>query len=92
MSKAGEHALYAINIDNKDTLWYDQAACLGSDTEAFFPEDRGSDYLPEVKRICRGCSVQSECLNFAVKYHVQGYWGGATEQERRRLKRYGMAG
>jgi hypothetical protein len=78
---------YATKIDKKDTLWYDQANCIGSDTESFFGETRGATYSPEVKKICNSCTVQNDCLNFAVKYRVQGYWAGTTEQQRRRLKR-----
>ena len=88
--KKGEHAIYSAISGNEDMRWTDQASCIGTDPEAFFPEDRGSDYVPEVKRICKGCPVQSDCLSFAVRYRVQGYWGGTTEQESRRLKRYGL--
>lgn len=88
--KTGEHASYAAISGDEDMTWTEQASCIGTDTEAFFPEDKGYDYPPEVRRICRGCDVVNECLSFAVRYRVQGYWGGTTEQERRRLKRYGL--
>ena len=84
------NGLYELYIDKKDTQWYDDAACKGSDPESFFAETRGGDYIKAVKKICQGCTVQSECLNFAVKYRMQGYWGGTTEQQRRRMRRYGM--
>jgi WhiB family redox-sensing transcriptional regulator len=86
-----EHnGLYELVIDKKDTQWYDRAACKGTDPESFFVEDRGCDYTNVVKTICKSCPVKNECLNFAVKYRMQGYWGGSTEQERRRMRRYNM--
>lgn len=89
-SHGGNYSIYAEIIDKKDTEWYDEAACAGTDTEAFFPVDRGSSYPEEVKRTCKSCNVQADCLNFALKYHTQGFWGGTTEQERRRMNRYGL--
>jgi WhiB family transcriptional regulator, redox-sensing transcriptional regulator len=42
----------------QDTLWAE------TDPEAFFPEDGGS--TREFKRVCTGCSVRAECLEFAL--------------------------
>jgi hypothetical protein len=70
--------------------WYDKAACNGSDPEAFFVETRGHNYENTTQRICASCPVKNDCLKFAIKYRMQGYWGGTTEQQRRSLKRYGM--
>ena len=40
------------------------------------------------KAICRACSVQSECLEFAIENSEKfGIWGGLSERERRRIKR-----
>ena len=83
-----EHnGLYESYIDKKDMKWYDDAACKGSDPESFFVEDRGCEYTNTIKKICRGCPVQAECLTFAIKYRMQGFWGGTTEQQRRIMRR-----
>ena len=76
---------YASSIDQKDTLWFDEANCKGSDTEAFFIES-GEKYPPELKPVCRACNVQRDCLTFAVKYGVQGFWAGTTERDRQQLR------
>jgi WhiB family redox-sensing transcriptional regulator len=40
----------------------------------------------KAKTICAECSVQQECLEFALRVHEpHGIWGGLTEAERRRL-------
>lgn len=70
--------------------WTDLAACLETDAEAFFPEHgAGTSWETNVaKRICRGCEVQAECLDWAIKIDApSGIWGGLTEGERRKLKR-----
>lgn len=66
--------------------WQDRALCAQTDPEAFFPEKGGS--TREAKRICQGCEVKSECLEYALHNDERfGIWGGLSERERRRLKR-----
>jgi WhiB family redox-sensing transcriptional regulator len=66
--------------------WQEQALCAQTDPEAFFPEKGGS--TREAKRICSGCEVRSECLEYALEHDERfGIWGGLSERERRRLRR-----
>jgi WhiB family redox-sensing transcriptional regulator len=82
-------ALYAIAAPEADEgllAWQDQALCAQTDPEAFFPEKGGS--TREAKRICVGCEVKQECLEYALMQDERfGIWGGLSERERRRLKR-----
>ncbi len=67
-------------------LWQERALCAQTDPESFFPEKGGS--TREAKRICTGCEVRDECLEFALANDERfGIWGGLSERERRRLKR-----
>jgi len=72
-------------IDEEDTKFYDSANCAGADTESFFVIS-GDKYPPQLKKICGNCDVKNDCLRFALKYNVQGYWAGTNEKERRRMK------
>ncbi len=66
--------------------WQERALCAQTDPEAFFPEKGGS--TREAKRICAGCEVRAECLEYALTFDERfGIWGGLSERERRRLKR-----
>jgi WhiB family redox-sensing transcriptional regulator len=66
--------------------WQKQALCAQTDPEAFFPEKGGS--TREAKRICVGCEVKQECLEYALLQDERfGISGGMSERERRRLKR-----
>jgi WhiB family transcriptional regulator, redox-sensing transcriptional regulator len=66
--------------------WQDRALCAQTDPEAFFPEKGGS--TREAKKVCRGCEVRAECLEYALEHDERfGIWGGLSERERRRLKR-----
>lgn len=66
--------------------WQERALCAQTDPEAFFPEKGGS--TREAKRICMGCEVRDECLEYALAHDERfGIWGGLSERERRRLKR-----
>jgi WhiB family redox-sensing transcriptional regulator len=70
----------------EDPEWHERALCAQTDPEAFFPEKGGS--TREAKRICSGCEVRAECLDYALAHDERfGIWGGLSERERRRLRR-----
>ncbi|WP_432491645.1 WhiB family transcriptional regulator [Kineococcus gypseus] len=72
---AGEHG-----------AWKQLGLCAQTDPEAFFPEKGGS--TREAKRVCQGCEVRRECLEYALARDERfGIWGGLSERERRRLRR-----
>lgn len=77
------------NFDDEGTgelLWQERALCAQTDPEAFFPEKGGS--TREAKRVCSGCDVRAECLEYALANDERfGIWGGLSERERRRLRR-----
>jgi WhiB family redox-sensing transcriptional regulator len=65
--------------------WRLDALCAETDPEAFFPEKGGS--TREAKRVCTGCEVRAECLEYALANDERfGIWGGLSERERRRLR------
>jgi WhiB family transcriptional regulator, redox-sensing transcriptional regulator len=73
-----------LGLEQQD--WQERALCAQTDPEAFFPEKGGS--TREAKRICAGCEVRAECLEYALAFDERfGIWGGLSERERRRLKR-----
>ena len=89
----GEPARYTV-VDDLDDLfdggdeqtWQERALCAQTDPEAFFPEKGGS--TREAKKICGGCEVRAECLEYALAHDERfGIWGGMSERERRRLRR-----
>ena len=72
--------------DGEDQGWQEHALCAETDPEAFFPEKGGS--TREAKKICTGCDVRAECLEYALTMDERfGIWGGLSERERRRLRR-----
>lgn len=76
----------ALFAEDEDESWQDRALCAQTDPEAFFPEKGGS--TREAKKICTGCEVKAECLEYALANDERfGIWGGLSERERRRIKR-----
>lgn len=66
--------------------WMADANCRGLDVNVFFP-NRGES-LEQIRKICRACDVQAECLAYALNNgEVHGTWGGLSERERRQLRR-----
>jgi WhiB family transcriptional regulator, redox-sensing transcriptional regulator len=73
-------------MGDEDQSWQERALCAETDPEAFFPEKGGS--TREAKKICTGCEVRAECLEYALTMDERfGIWGGLSERERRRLRR-----
>lgn len=70
----------------EDVSWRDSALCAQSDGDAWFPEKGGTTRY--AKKICRGCPVTTDCLEWALDNGEEfGVWGGMSERERRKLKR-----
>ncbi|MEY3020100.1 MAG: hypothetical protein RLZZ272_1084 [Actinomycetota bacterium] len=71
--------------------WRTRAACSTEDPELFFPIGTTGPAVEQVeaaKRVCAGCVVREDCLEFALASNQEaGIWGGLTEDERRTLKR-----
>ena len=79
--------LSTTSQDDEEVLtWQERSLCAQTDPEAFFPEKGGS--TREAKKVCVGCEVRSECLEYALaKDERFGIWGGLSERERRKLKK-----
>ena len=75
-----------VEEDETALSWQERALCAQTDPEAFFPEKGGS--TREAKKVCTGCEVRGECLEYALAHDERfGIWGGLSERERRKLKR-----
>ena len=82
----GISGLLGIGLESEGQSWQERALCAETDPEAFFPEKGGS--TREAKKICTGCEVKAECLEYALSNDERfGIWGGLSERERRRLRR-----
>jgi hypothetical protein len=67
-----------------DLSWMDRGECQYVDPEIFFPEKGGSVRAP--KRICAGCEVRAQCLEYAIEMRQEwGIWGGLSWEQRRPL-------
>ena len=81
-----------MSVQSREDIWQQLAACRGPNQSIFFPpprlerrsEKRGRE--ARAKEVCGSCSVQSECLSYALTIREQhGIWGGLTENERREI-------
>ena len=83
------HELQLVPIDGareEELGWQERSLCAQTDPVAFFPEKGGS--TREAKRVCVGCEVRVECLEYALAHDERfGIWGGLSERERRKLKK-----
>jgi WhiB family redox-sensing transcriptional regulator len=75
------------------SAWRRSAACRFEDRDLFFPpEEEHGGYVTfrevAAKRICGGCPVVRECLDYALHADERyGVWGGLSAGERERLRR-----
>jgi len=76
--------------------WQDIAACIGTDTDTFFPQHESSitKYSEQVQdgvvalRICQRCPVIAECFAYAMAESSSvyaGIYGGTMPYERQEL-------
>jgi WhiB family redox-sensing transcriptional regulator len=70
----------------------DEAGCVDTDPELWFPELDSLWKISQAKSICDRCPVKSECLDYAIDNKMrEGIWGGMSPTERnllvRRMKR-----
>jgi WhiB family redox-sensing transcriptional regulator len=77
------------------TDWRELAACRNSDPETFFPVGTTGpaiDMIDKATAICGSCSVQEECLLYALETNQEaGVWGGLAEDDRRRYRKRWLA-
>ena len=73
------------------TNWRSAGACLSADPDLFFPISStgpAERQVARAKKICAGCSVRRECLEFALSNNqIHGIWGGTTADDRQRERR-----
>ena len=71
--------------------WRAASACLTADPDLFFPVAAGtaaSKLVARALRICDGCPVKQQCLDYAMRSgEKDGIWGGTTPEERIRARR-----
>jgi WhiB family redox-sensing transcriptional regulator len=77
---------YPLPNYDAEHVWMLDGHCRGREPSFFFPSDGvGVDIA---RKVCAGCPVQAECLEYALQYRIEhGVWGGASERERRRILR-----
>ncbi len=77
------------------TDWRELAACRDSDPELFFPigtTGPATDMIRQSVAICSACSMQEECLQYALETNQEaGVWGAYAEDDRRRLRKRWLA-
>ena len=70
------------------TDWRATGACRSADPDLFFPIATGVVAARKALRICAGCGVRQQCLDFAMQNgEMSGVWGGTTAEERIRARR-----
>lgn len=65
--------------------WWLSAACAGVDPEAPFAGE-GTEEEAAFVRVCNGCPVAEECLQWALRFDDVGIFGGLNRAGRRRLQ------
>ena len=71
--------------------WMGRGACRGLDPDMFAPERGETGSIVDGIKLaaCGKCAVRAECLEFATEIlpdNPKGIWGGASENERRKMR------
>lgn len=63
--------------------------CAQVDPELFFPDNASE--AKKLKRIvipiCRACSFQTKCLEYAINSDVHGIWAGTSDTDRLTIRK-----
>lgn len=77
--------------DDVGWRWRAAGACASADPDLFFPVSAtgiSAAQADQACRICAGCRVRRQCLQFAMDHgEMEGIWGGTTPEERVRARR-----
>jgi WhiB family redox-sensing transcriptional regulator len=75
----------AAAYELEPTPWAAAAACAGIDNPSVFFPARGQ-VASEAQALCATCAVQTQCLDYAVRWRIgHGIWGGLAPRDRRKL-------
>lgn len=67
----------------------DGASCIGLDPELFFLSNNIPHHVEKLlEKTCMGCPVFDDCIDYALKVKVNGYWAGTTEKVREEMRRF----
>lgn len=69
------------SFDLSGWTWVKQAACQGTEPEAWFEGSHADTDL--LAFLCGRCPVQVQCLDYALTHRETGWWGGLSEKERK---------
>lgn len=81
----------AVEPPDLGSGWHAAAACRGLDPNLWFCDDPGGDDEIEAVGVCVACPVVGHCSLSALN-EPDGLWGGMTERNRQRLRRYLRSG
>jgi WhiB family redox-sensing transcriptional regulator len=77
--------------DDVGWRWRAAGACASADPDLFFPVSAigiAAAQADQACRICAGCQVRRQCLQFAMDQgEMEGIWGGTTPEERVHARR-----
>lgn len=72
--------------------WMEQALCAQVDPELFYADKGDWALTIRAKLVCQRCPVTIQCLQYAIdNSEMHGVWGGKTPQQRKELRRRGLA-
>lgn len=75
------------------SLDIDQAACITTDPEVFFPDPSDLRGIATARSYCKRCPVSAECLQASLDLDARyGIWGGLTPEERGYRERHARPG
>ena len=87
----GPVAVQSVTLFEDKNDWRQAALCRDTSPELFFPVGNTGNALDAIslaKTVCRRCSSQQECLEYALSSNQDsGVWGGRSEEERRQIRR-----
>lgn len=85
---------HKTDMQANNNNWQHKANCKNQTHHMFPKTHKDTTYIPNARKICNNCTVQKQCLEYALTYpaaDMHGVWAGLTgrqlaaEQRRRNI-------
>lgn len=88
----GVHDAESVLLVLAPEPWTRDALCAQIDPDMFFADGPGGTGSAEAKRVCAGCDVREQCLEYALRKGERfGVWGGLSPRQRQALTKRAAA-
>jgi len=67
---------------------FKQASCIGTNSELYYPTEENYNPISTIARVCNGCPIKEQCLEWGLAHERYGTWGGTSAKARKIMRNF----